>query len=112
MKKNILIFTAAVLLIACQKKAEIKVTNRVSNCMIETISYGDYRISGTLITNAASSVEHIKDKKSNFPKKYPFVFYMTSKGNRVYLRTKEEFELKAEGTLNVIIENSTEVQAP
>jgi len=67
---------------------------------------------GSLITNASSSVEEIRDKKNNFPKKFPVVFYRESKGNRVLLRTKEEFTLNFEDSLNVIIKNSTEVHAP
>lgn len=111
--KNILILLAALAIFSsCRKKSEIKVTNKVSNCLIENISFGDYKVPGAPITNESTSISEITDKKNSFPKKFPLVFYMVAKGNRVYLRTKEEFELKAGGQLDITLENNTPVQAP
>jgi hypothetical protein len=110
--KKIFIALGVFTLYSCQKESQVQVTNRVGNCRIESISFGEYRLSGGLITNESSPVYRVKDNKKNFPKKYPFVFYMVSAGNRVYLRTKEEFLLEEGGVLNVTIENATEVQSP
>src|SRR5688572_16975131 len=99
MKNIILIIAIAICAVSCSKKSEIKITSKVSNCKLESISFGDYKIAGSLITNESSPTEEIRDKKNNFPKTFPIVFYMVSRGNRVFLRTKEEFTLTSEGSL-------------
>lgn len=112
MKKNLILLAAVLSITACTKTSEVKVTNRVSNCKIENMSFGDYKISGSIITSETSQVTKIRDNKRNFPKKAALRFYMISKGNTVYLRTKQEYQLEKEGTLEIVLENSTEVEAP
>lgn len=112
MKNPIILACAALFAAACTKTAEIKVTNRVGSCMISNMTFGEYNIPGSMITNESSEVKEIKAGKRDFPKKHPLKFYMTKGPNKVVLRTREEFELKQGQTLEIAIENDTEVLTP
>ena len=108
--------TAALLLLlcvtSCIKKSTVKVINKVSNCRIYDISFGEYRINGNLITNDASDPTDIRDNRKSFPKKYPLKFYMESGGNRVVLQTAGEYVLKLEDQLEIVIDDQTPVRVP
>jgi hypothetical protein len=114
MKKYLIILGLAITLMSCEPYCDSKITlrNDVSKVKIENINFGEYQISGSLITSETSAAKTITDKKGTFPKTGYISFYMVSNGSRVLLRTKEVFSLGADKALDVVINNDTEVQAP
>ncbi len=112
MKKIVLLLLFCGILVSCQKTASITVTNKVSNCKLENISFGDYKIGSSIITNESTAKLTVKEKKRDFPKKHPLKFYIIANGNRVILQTVEEFELSAGENLEIIVDNSTQVKTP
>lgn len=112
MKKYIPIFISLLLLSACTDKAEFKVINRVSNSKLEKISYGNYNIYNSIITNETSSKSTIIDKKGSFPKNEHITFYMSANGNKVLLRTVNKYYINSDQDVTFIIDDSTDVVVP
>lgn len=114
MKTKIILVAAIAALIAtsCREKGTVVVTNKVSNAKIESISFDDYAIYGELLPGQSSEKLEIKELKDDFPFIGPIEFYMTSGSNRVFLKTKESFQLDYDQDLVVVITDSTEVVNP
>lgn len=102
----------ALIATSCVEKGTVVVTNRVSNAQIESISFNDYAIYGTLLPGQSSTKLEIKELKNKFPFTGPIEFYMTSGSNKVYLKTKESFYLDYDQNLVIVISDSTEVINP
>jgi hypothetical protein len=114
MKKYLIVLGLAITLMSCEPycDSKISVRNDVSKVKIENINFGEYQISGSLIPSETSTATTITDKKGTFPKTGFISFYMISNGSRVLLRTKEVFSLDGDKSLDVVINNDTEVLAP
>jgi hypothetical protein len=91
---------------------EIKVQNKVHNTKLENISFGDFSVYSSLLPGETSTEVKVTDKKESFPKINQLEFYMVSNGNRVYLKTKNSYQLEAGGALLITISDSTEVINP
>ncbi len=103
------------ILSSCDHDAHITVTNEVSNVRIEKISYGDISLNNqALLPGETSAKKTIVDKWDNvkFPMHERLQFYMVSGTNKVFLMTKETYKLDEDQTLNIIINNDTEVVNP
>ena len=103
---------AALIATSCTEKGTVVVTNRVSNAKIETMSFNDYAIYGTLLPGQSSTKLEIKQFRNKFPFTGQIEFYMTSGSNRVFLKTKESFYLDYDQNLVIVISDSTEVINP
>jgi hypothetical protein len=112
--KNILLLVLIVLVWSCQEydKGKIKVQNNVHNVKLESINWGDYSIYSSLITGQTSPEITIEDKKGTFPKIYELSFYMVSGTKKVYLQTKQKFQLDADNTITIVISDTTGVTNP
>ncbi|MDY0103268.1 MAG: hypothetical protein RBS07_10025 [Lentimicrobium sp.] len=114
MKARIILMAVLAALIAtsCTEKGTLVVTNKVSNAKIESISFDDYPIYGELLPGQSSEKLEIKELKDKFPFTGPIEFYMTSGSKKVYLKTKQSFQLDYDQDLVVVITDSTEVINP
>ena len=97
---------------SCMDSGEIKVQNKVHNTKLENISFGDVSVYSSLLPGETSTEVKVTDKKDSFPKIHQLEFYMVSNGNRVYLKTKKNYQLEAGTTLLITISDSTEVINP
>lgn len=97
---------------ACTEKGTLVVTNKVSNAKIESISFDDYAIYGELLPGQSSDKLEIKELKDKFPFTGQIKFYMSSGGNKVYLKTKQSFQLDYDQDLVIVISDFTEVINP
>ena len=112
MKKIIFLFAIVGIYSCGYDKGNIKVQNNVHNVKLESISWGDYSITYSLITGEESNEVTIEDKKGTFPKMNDLNFYMVSGDKRVFLKTKEKYILNADQNLTIVISDSTEVLNP
>jgi hypothetical protein len=115
MKKLIILSTVLAIftLTSCDMETgTIQVENRVHNVRLESINFGQYQVSYSLLPGEKSNVIKITDYKEDFPKTGPIEFIMTRDGNRVYLKTKMTYVLNYDEDILVIIADSTEVVNP
>ncbi|NOU45472.1 MAG: hypothetical protein HOO86_00235 [Bacteroidales bacterium] len=110
---RIIIFgIVALLLTSCMEKGYVKVCNKVHNAKLESVSWGDFSLSGSLLPGETSEEETIKDYKESFPFSSQLEFYMVADGNRVYLKTKVSYTLDIDDHLVIEINDTTEVINP
>lgn len=102
----------ALIATSCMEKSTVVVTNRVSNAQIESISFNDFSIYGTLLPGQSSTKLEIEEFKNKFPFTGQIEFYMTSGSKKVFLKTKESFYLDYDQNLVIVISDSTEVINP
>ena len=107
-----MVVLVALIATSCNEKGTVVVTNRVSNAKIESISFNDYPIYGTLLPGQSSTKLEIKEFKNKFPFTGQIEFYMTSGSKKVFLKTKESFYLDYDQNLLIVISDSTEVINP
>jgi hypothetical protein len=109
--KNILVVIIAISLFSCVEydKGHIKVQNNVHNVKLESINWGDYSITYSLITGEESNEVTITDEQGTFPKTNCLSFYMVSSGKRVFLKTKSKYQLNADQSITINIADTTEV---
>jgi len=112
MKKNTQFFILLLSIFACNDDAKFKVINRISNSKLEKISFGNYKVSNSIITNETSNTEEITDKSGSFPKNECITFYMSANGNKVLLRTVNKYSLSADEDKTFVIDDSTDVVIP
>lgn len=113
MKAKILILALVLSgMTSCMEKGKFEVQNRVHNVQLENISWGDYSVNENLLPGEKSGTVEVLDYKNSFPKEHYLEFYMVGGGNRVYLRTKEKYELDYDNTITIVISDSTEVINP
>jgi hypothetical protein len=113
MKSRLFSITLFIVIFAsCQESSKIIVRNNVHNVKLESISWGDVSIYYSLLPGESSGEVTITDKRNKFPKHNQLEFYMVSKGRRVYLKTKEIYQLDADQTLTIEINDETEVINP
>jgi hypothetical protein len=97
---------------SCMDSGEIKIQNKVHNTKLENISFGDISVYSSLLPGESSPPVKVTDEKDLFPKINQLEFYMVSNGNRVYLKTKSNYQLNSGETLLITISDSTEVINP
>lgn len=113
MKARIIILGLITLVFSsCMEKGKVQVQNKVHNVTLESISYGDVSIYYSLLPGEKSEKVTIWDLRESFPMTHQLDFYMVGDGNRVYLKTKESYELNYDETLLIVITDSTEVINP
>jgi hypothetical protein len=107
------IISFCLIFISCgNDEGKVCVKNNVHNVKITSISFGNYQVTYQLLPGEKSDYLTIKDKKSKFPKSYQLQFYMEANQNQVYLQTVEAYQLEAGGTLDIVIDDSTDVENP
>jgi hypothetical protein len=115
MKTKIIIglFASAFLFPSCEKEAKIQVTNNVHNVRLDNISFSKVQI-GSYLLPGESTETTITDKNRNisFPLSEPLEFYMVKGDKRVYLKTKDYFNVDDGETLKIIIDDDTELTNP
>ena len=94
------------------EKASVKVTNKVHNAKLESVSWGDVSIASSLMPGETSEETTIKDYKESFPFSNQLEFYMVADGNSVYLKTKVYYNLDIDDNLVIEINDTTEVINP
>ena len=111
--KNLLFILILVMVCSCEyDKGTIKVQNKVHNVKLESVNWGNYSITYSLLTGEESDEVTIEDKKGTFPKINDLSFYMVSSGKRVYLKTKSKYQLDVDQNLTIVITDSTAVVNP
>ena len=112
MRKIIILLVLSVCLTSCFDKGKIKVQNKVHNSQLEDISFGKLSIYSALLPGQTSTEIEVTEKKHLFPIIHQLEFYMVSNGNRVYLKTRENFRIEAGETLLITISDTTAVINP
>jgi len=112
MRSIVILIVSTFLITSCMDSGEIKVQNKVHNTKLEKISFGDVSVYSSLLPGETSTEVKVRDRKDNFPIINQLEFYMVSNGNRVYLKTKKSYQLKAGGVLVITISDSTGVINP
>jgi hypothetical protein len=109
----IILFTlTAFLTVSCSERGTLVVKNKLSNARLESISFGDFAVYGSLLPGETSEELVIKEFKDAFPFRNQLEFYMTAGSNTVYLKTSETFELDYDQDLVIEINDSTLVINP
>ncbi len=109
MKKLIFLSGSLFLLISCkEEKAKLTIHNSVSNVELSSISCGKFTINGNLMPGEENGDEY-RDDKEQFPIVGQVEFYMTSQGNKVYLKTQETFTIQAGEDRTITITDNTPV---
>lgn len=102
----------ALLTVSCTERGTLVVKNKLSNVKLESISFGDFAVYGSLLPGETSEELVIKEFEDAFPFRNQLEFYMTSGSNTVYLKTLETFELDYDQDLIIEINDSTVVINP
>ncbi len=102
----------ALLTVSCTERGTLVVKNKLSNVKLESISFGDFAVYGSLLPGETSEELVIKEFEDAFPFRNQLEFYMTSGSNTVYLKTAETFELDYDQDLVIEINDSTVVINP
>lgn len=110
--RTIILLLAVLFLASCMEQGSIVVKNKVSNARLESISFGDYAVYGSLMPGESSEKLVIKEFKDAFPFTSQLEFYMTAAGNTVYLKTLESYSLDYGQDLIIEINDSTAVINP
>ncbi len=106
-----IVLSVALLLSSCgEKKGTVMVKNEVSNAKMTEITYGPHTISISGLFPAQTSEGYvISDLKREWPKSYQLEFMLEANGRKVYLKTKDKFTIDYDQTLNIVIDDNTEV---
>jgi len=112
MKKLIIGFSLIVMLMSCDREAEVRVSNSVSNVEIESIAWNGEYVSGNLLPGMTSSFRLITDTRDQWPKAGPVTFTMTANGQSVYLQTTKTYTLDEGDQLTITIDENTPVINP
>ena len=112
MKPIIILIISSFWITSCMDSGEIKVQNKVHNTKLENISFGEVSVYSSLLPGETSTKIKVTDKKELFPIINQLEFYMVSNGNRVYLKTKNHYQLNSGETLLITISDSTKVINP
>jgi hypothetical protein len=111
--KTIYIFLLPLVLffLSCEEKAKIQVTNNVHNVRLDNISFSNTKIGNYLLPG-----ESVEMKVTNidfpFPSSSQLEFYMVKGDKRVFLKTKEKFQVDKDETLKIVITDDTELINP
>lgn len=108
----LLSLVVALLTVSCTERGTLVVKNKLSNVKLESISFGDFAVYGSLLPGETSDELVIKEFEDAFPFRNQLEFYMTSGSNTVYLKTAETFELDYDQDLVIEINDSTVVINP
>lgn len=108
----LLSLVVALLTVSCTERGTLVVKNKLSNVKLESISFGDFAVYGSLLPGETSEELVIKEFEDAFPFRNQLEFYMTSGSNTVYLKTAETFELDYDQDLVIEINDSTVVINP
>jgi hypothetical protein len=88
------------------------VQNNISAVRITDVKWGNVFLSRELLPGESSSKISINLLQEDIPKTAPITFKMVAKQNTVYLETEEEFTLKADDELLIILSDDTKVKNP
>ena len=114
--KNLTILFAIFLLVTtgCDEYEEghIKVQNKVHNVTLQNINWGGTGVYDYLMTGETSYDVTISDKKDSWPKTFQLEFYMVADGNRVYLKTRQQYTLDYDQELLIVVADTTAVYNP
>lgn len=115
--KKLLYIPVLVILMSCNNKpSSIKVQNNLSGATMQNVEWGGVPLATSLMPGEVSSKIKIRDDYSYYdidlPEKHQLKFYIDVKGDKVYLETKESFNLGVEDDIIIVISDSTEVYNP
>ena len=113
--KQIIFIGCFTALIGCQDPSSIKVQNRLPRTIMRNVEWGGVPLSSHLISGEASTKTKIFNDgyyDLDLPESHPLKFYMEVNGDKVYLQTKESFELGEEEDLFIEINSATQVINP
>jgi len=115
------IFTSILLLLiiatSCKpKRSTIQVQNMLSKAIINNVEWGGLPLTSKLLPGQASNKISIYEEDSYYdielPESHPLKFYMELNGEKVYLETRESYNLGKGSDLVVTITDSTKVFNP
>lgn len=118
MKKilNTIGFALLLVLVACNKPSSIKVENKLPKVVLKNIQWGSMPITTQLLPGETSNAISVYDNSSYYdvslPAKFPLKFYMELNGDKVYLQTRESYNLGKEEDITITIDDTTKVYNP
>jgi len=112
MKKLAILIGIVITTVSCDKEAEVRVKNSVSNVEMESISWNGEPISGNLLPGMTSDYRVIRDTKREWPKNGTVSFTMSANGQQVFLRTTKSYTLDEGDQLTITIDDNTPVVNP
>jgi hypothetical protein len=114
--KRIYIFVGccifAYLFSACKKPSTIQLQNNISTVKITDVQWGDLFLSNELLPGESSNKKTISPYWEKLPKTGRVTFKMIANNKTVYLETEQEFTLKEDDELLIVLSDDTKVKNP
>lgn len=107
-----IISLSTLIIIGCEKPAEIRVRNSIGGATLQNIRWGDVLLTGRLLPGEASGRIQIYDDPDwgvDLPAEEPIRFYMNVQGDLIFLETRETYRLDEEVKLTVSLSDTTKV---
>lgn len=97
---------------SCYKPGKITIKNNISQVEIQNVKWGDIVVASSLLPGESSYPKIINKYTEKLPSSKTISFKMTANGKTVYLETKEEFLLKEDDDILIILDDNTPVFNP
>lgn len=110
--KYIAFVLVAIMLHSCNKPGKIEIQNNISQVEISDVRWGDVSISYSLLPGETSQKITINKYTEELPASKSITFKMRANEMTVYLETKEEYLLKEDQDLLIILDDNTPVFNP
>ncbi|HLN72768.1 MAG TPA: hypothetical protein VK205_05710 [Prolixibacteraceae bacterium] len=101
-----------VFLQSCHEPGNIKVQNNITKVKIEDVKWGDNYLAYELLPGETSEETTIRRDDESLPASHKLSFKMTANDKTIYLETEEEYILEEEGSLFIILTDTTKVKNP
>lgn len=104
--------------IGCQESpGRISVQNSIRGAIIKDVRWGDIFLTEDLLPGEKSQSITVYDAGDagygvNLPAAFPIGFYMEVQGDRIYLQTRERYELDMDKVVDIVLSDSTAVVNP
>lgn len=104
-------------MIACtEEPGKISVQNEIHGAVLKDVRWGDAFVTSVLLPGETSPDAVVHDVESGYgvdlPAGNPIRFYMEVQGDRIYLQTREIYNLDVDTDVEVVLHDSTPVFNP
>lgn len=104
-------------MIACtEEPGKISVQNEIHGAVLKDIRWGDAFVTSELLPGEMSHDALVHDVENGYgvdlPAGNPIRFYMEVQGDRIYLQTREIYNLDVDTEVEVVLHDSTPVFNP
>jgi hypothetical protein len=110
--KLITAFLLASTMASCYKPGKIQIQNNVTQVKLVDVKWGDVYIADELLPGESSKKITIQKYDQKLPSNQRVSFKMTANNQTIFLETEEEYLLKEDDDLLIILDNETQVQNP